>query len=182
MPVNEERPPGQSGKLVMSDQLEVTQVDKALRVQTEEPHLVSMGGGRLSTAVTIHPLPEGITKIGTKYADEPQDVLMEGTGIGDHHCYIENLSGVITLHPIAALCAIDGKLIIQPTRLAQGSMVVLGRSNYFRYNHPQEARKMKEAMNANQRISCVPLQFLHGQYMISGGDVAQLPVGSALAL
>ncbi|XP_070202874.1 uncharacterized protein [Littorina saxatilis] len=42
-----------------------------------------------------------------------------------------------------------------------GSMVVLGRSNYFRYNHPQEARKMKEAMNANQRISCVPLQFLH---------------------
>ena len=41
-------------------------------------------------------------------------------------------------------------------------MVVLGRSNYFRFNHPQEARKMKEAMAANQRISCVPLNFLHG--------------------
>ena len=43
----------------VQDQLEVTQVDNALRVQTEDPHLVSMGGGRLSTAVTILPLPLG---------------------------------------------------------------------------------------------------------------------------
>jgi len=30
-----------------------------LRVATDEPHLVSLGGGRLSTAVTIHHLPIG---------------------------------------------------------------------------------------------------------------------------
>ena len=47
---------------------------------------------------------------------------MEGTGIEERHCYIENLKGVITLHPIASLCAIDGKLITQPTRLAQGQL------------------------------------------------------------
>lgn len=30
-----------------------------LRVATDDPHLVSLGGGRLSTAVTIHHLPLG---------------------------------------------------------------------------------------------------------------------------
>lgn len=65
-----------------------------------------------------------ITKIGTRHAVEHQDIVIEGTGVGDHHCYIENINGVITLHPIAAMCAIDGKMVIQPTRLAQGKLVV----------------------------------------------------------
>lgn len=39
--------------------LEVHEAGRALRVQTETPHLVSMGSGRLSTAVTLHPLPAG---------------------------------------------------------------------------------------------------------------------------
>lgn len=30
-----------------------------LRVAADDPHLVSLGGGRLSTAVTIHQLPVG---------------------------------------------------------------------------------------------------------------------------
>lgn len=30
-----------------------------LRVAADDPHLVSLGGGRLSTAVTIHNLPIG---------------------------------------------------------------------------------------------------------------------------
>lgn len=32
---------------------------QGLRVAAGEPHLVSLGGGRLSTAVTIHHLPIG---------------------------------------------------------------------------------------------------------------------------
>lgn len=39
--------------------LEVREAGRALRVQTEAPHLVSMGSGRLSTSVTLHPIPEG---------------------------------------------------------------------------------------------------------------------------
>lgn len=42
--------------------LEVREAGRALRVQTEAPHLVSTGSGRLSTAVTLHPLPEGKAK------------------------------------------------------------------------------------------------------------------------
>lgn len=43
-----------------SAELEVREAGRALKVQTEAPHLVSMGSGRLSTAITLHPLPEGI--------------------------------------------------------------------------------------------------------------------------
>lgn len=33
---------------------------RALKLQTDTPHLVSLGGGRLSTAVTLHPIPQGM--------------------------------------------------------------------------------------------------------------------------
>ncbi|KAF7263433.1 hypothetical protein GWI33_002294, partial [Rhynchophorus ferrugineus] len=32
---------------------------RALKLQTDAPHLVSMGGDRLSTSVTLHPIPPG---------------------------------------------------------------------------------------------------------------------------
>lgn len=42
-----------------SGSVEVQEAGRALRVHTETPHLVSLGGGRLSTAITLHPLPDG---------------------------------------------------------------------------------------------------------------------------
>jgi len=40
-------------------QLRVTEDGRSLRVQTDLPHLVSLGAGRLSTTVTLLPLPPG---------------------------------------------------------------------------------------------------------------------------
>ena len=40
-------------------QLRVTEDGRSLKVQTDLPHLVSLGSGRLSTAVTLLPLPTG---------------------------------------------------------------------------------------------------------------------------
>lgn len=42
------------------ENLEVRESGRALKVQTDHPHLVSFGSGRLSTTVTLHPLPEGM--------------------------------------------------------------------------------------------------------------------------
>ncbi|XP_067678677.1 pleckstrin homology-like domain family B member 1 isoform X3 [Haliotis asinina] len=145
---------------ILAQDVAVTESHNAVKVHAEEPHLVSVGSGRLSTAVTIHPVLEGRTKIGTIFADIPQDIVIEGTGVEAEHCYLDNHNGVITLTPLARQCSVDGEPVGKTTRLAQGSMICLGRSNYFRFNHPEEAKKMKDAM-PNCRISCVPLHFLH---------------------
>ncbi|XP_060081466.1 uncharacterized protein LOC132560804 [Ylistrum balloti] len=141
------------------EELEVTDTDSTVKVYSERPHLVSLGSGRLSTAVTIVPLQEGRTEIGTANCAVMPDIVIQGTGIEDEHCYIDNIYGTITLHPIARMCSIDGKMVTEPTKLSQGCMVCLGRSNYFRFNHPKEAKKIKDAL-PNCRISCAPLHFL----------------------
>ncbi|XP_059812899.1 pleckstrin homology-like domain family B member 1 isoform X5 [Hypanus sabinus] len=129
--------------------LDLIDTGKGLRVQTDKPHLVSLGSGRLSIAITLLPLEEGKTTFGS--SDNPsQDVSIQGPGIAAQHCYIENQNGVITLYPYGNLCAIDGVQVKQPTRLIQGCMLCLGQSTFFRFNHPAEAHKMKSMMSGNQ--------------------------------
>lgn len=45
--------------LWQSTPLDLIETGKSLKVQAERPHLVSLGSGRLSTAITLLPLPEG---------------------------------------------------------------------------------------------------------------------------
>ncbi|XP_013410434.1 pleckstrin homology-like domain family B member 2 isoform X4 [Lingula anatina] len=142
----------------LKDQIEVTEIGKSYKVQTDKPHLVSLGSGRLSTAVTLLPLPEGVTSIGTA---ENNDIVIQGTGCEADHCTVENCNGLVTLYPGADLCSVDGLKVNRPTILSQGCMLCLGRSNYFRFNHPQEAIRMKNAL-PNPRISMAPIGFLPG--------------------
>ncbi|XP_063980545.1 pleckstrin homology-like domain family B member 1 isoform X1 [Diachasmimorpha longicaudata] len=135
--------------------LEVQEAGRALRVQTEAPHLVSMGSGRLSTAVTLHPLPEGRVILGS---DRNADIPVSGTGVEGVHCAIENNNGVVTLHPINGSTSIDGNVTNSSVRLAQGCMISIGRSNYMRFNHPAEAKHLK-AVLPNSRISMAPISF-----------------------
>lgn len=41
--------------------LDLTETGRGLKVQTQKPHLVSLGSGRLSTAITLLPLEEGMS-------------------------------------------------------------------------------------------------------------------------
>uniref|UniRef100_A0A3P9PHG0 Pleckstrin homology-like domain family B member 1 n=1 Tax=Poecilia reticulata TaxID=8081 RepID=A0A3P9PHG0_POERE len=119
--------------------LDLMETGKGLKFQAERPHLVSLGSGRLSTAITLLPLPEGRTTLGYGAVD----INIQGPGVAAQHCYIENKSGVITLHPSGNLCAVDGLQVQQPTRLSQGCMLCFGQSAFFRFNHPEEAFRMK---------------------------------------
>uniref|UniRef100_A0A8C5ECP0 FHA domain-containing protein n=1 Tax=Gouania willdenowi TaxID=441366 RepID=A0A8C5ECP0_GOUWI len=85
--------------------------------------------------------------------------------VAPHHCFIENTSGLFTLHPCGNLCAVDGVQVQEPTPLTQGSMLCFGQSSLFRFNHPEEALRMKNRMdyglyseslsNGNQRCRLV---------------------------
>ncbi|XP_030236408.1 pleckstrin homology-like domain family B member 1 isoform X10 [Gadus morhua] len=122
--------------------LDLTETGGGLKFQAERPHLVSLGSGRLSTAVTLLPLAEGRTTLGHGSAD----IALQGPGVAAQHGYIENLSGRVTLHPCGNHCSVDGLSISRPVRLSQGCMLCFGQSCFFRFNHPQEAYRMKSMM------------------------------------
>ncbi|KAM4627140.1 pleckstrin homology-like domain family B member 1 isoform 2-T2 [Polymixia lowei] len=133
---------GRQTHQVLQTPLELLETGKGLKFQAERPHLVSLGSGRLSTAITLLPLPEGRTTLG----HGPMDINIQGPGVEAQHCYIENRSGIITLHPCGNPCAVDGLHVIQPVRLSQGCMLCFGQSAFFRFNHPEEAFRMKSMM------------------------------------
>uniref|UniRef100_A0A4W5J8C0 FHA domain-containing protein n=1 Tax=Hucho hucho TaxID=62062 RepID=A0A4W5J8C0_9TELE len=127
----------------MRPPLNLIKTGGGLKVQTTTPHLVGLGSGRLSVAITLMPLNEGVTRIGREDASVPQDITIEGLGIEAEHCRIINRGGVITLHPSGNLCSLDGVHVSKPTLLTQGYTLCLGKSYFFRFNHPEEARRMK---------------------------------------
>ncbi|XP_073512699.1 pleckstrin homology-like domain family B member 1 isoform X15 [Phyllobates terribilis] len=135
--------------IMQSTPLDLIDTGKSLKVQTEKPHLVSLGSGRLSTAITLLPLEEGRTTLG----HASKDIFLRGPGIAAEHCFIENIHGTLTLHPCGNPCAIDGLPITQPTRLTQGCMICLGQSTFLRFNHPAEALWMKTMIPSTGRSS-----------------------------
>ncbi|XP_035299511.1 pleckstrin homology-like domain family B member 1 isoform X6 [Cricetulus griseus] len=133
--------------VVQKGPLDLIETGKGLKVQTDKPHLVSLGSGRLSTAITVLPLEEGRTVIGSA----ARDISLQGPGLAPEHCYIENLRGTLTLYPCGNPCTIDGLPVRQPTRLTQGCMLCLGQSTFLRFNHPAEAKWMKSMIPAGGR-------------------------------
>uniref|UniRef100_A0A8C3F9Q6 Pleckstrin homology-like domain family B member 1 n=1 Tax=Chrysemys picta bellii TaxID=8478 RepID=A0A8C3F9Q6_CHRPI len=147
---------------------------KGLKVQTDKPHLVSLGSGRLSTAITLLPLGEGRTMIGSA----AKDIVLQGAGLASEHCYIENVCGTLTLHPCGNACAVDGLQVKQPTRLTQGCMICLGQSTFLRFNHPAEAKWMKSMIPAAERSPGAPYGLtaeseclVNGNHQLSLNDV-----------
>ncbi|XP_040472126.1 pleckstrin homology-like domain family B member 1 isoform X6 [Falco naumanni] len=133
--------------IIQNSSLDLIDTGKGLKVQTEKPHLVSLGSGRLSTAITLLPLKEGRTTIGTA----ARDIILQGPGLAPQHCYIENTQGTLILHPCGNACAIDGVPLQQPTRLTQGCTICLGQATFLRFNHPAEAKWMKSMIPTGGR-------------------------------
>ncbi|XP_043094497.1 pleckstrin homology-like domain family B member 1 isoform X13 [Puntigrus tetrazona] len=132
----------QTHQVLQSTPLDLIETGKTLKVQAERPHLVSLGSGRLSTAITLLPLPEGKTTLGHGNTD----INIQGPGVTAQHCYIENAGGAITLYPSGNQCSMDGLAVTKPVRLTQGCMLCFGQSSFFRFNHPEEALRMKSLM------------------------------------
>ncbi|XP_059912673.1 pleckstrin homology-like domain family B member 1 isoform X6 [Gadus macrocephalus] len=140
-----ERGPRQTHQVIHGTPLDVYDTGKSLKVQAERPHLVSLGSGRLSVAITLLPLLEGRTTLGSEEADIP----LQGAGVAPQHCYIQHQAGCLTLYPCGNQCSVDGLAVTRPTRLTQGCMLCFGQSAFFRFNHPEEALRMK-SMNASR--------------------------------
>uniref|UniRef100_A0A8C8YJ72 Pleckstrin homology-like domain family B member 1 n=1 Tax=Prolemur simus TaxID=1328070 RepID=A0A8C8YJ72_PROSS len=155
--------------MVQKGPLDLIETGKGLKVQTDKPHLVSLGSGRLSTAITLLPLEEGRTVIGSA----ARDISLQGPGLAPEHCYIENLRGTLTLYPCGNTCTIDGLPVRQPTRLTQGCMLCLGQSTFLRFNHPAEAKWMKSMIPAGARAPGPPYGPVESESLVNGNHTPQ---------
>ncbi|KAM9811416.1 pleckstrin homology-like domain family B member 1 isoform 7-T8 [Syngnathus typhle] len=162
-------------QVLKSTPLDLIETGKGLKFQAERPHLVSLGSGRLSVAITLLPLPEGRTTVG----HGPMDINIQGPGVEAQHCYIENRSGVIMLHPCGNLCAVDGLQVTQPIRLSQGCMLCFGQSAFFRFNHPEEALRMKRMMPPGGTVSTADYRQCAGSESLVNGNHQGSPAQSS---
>ncbi|XP_056423871.1 kinesin-like protein KIF16B isoform X1 [Hyla sarda] len=114
-------------------------------LDSELPHLIGIDDDLLSTGIILYHLKEGRTYVGRDDAESEQDIVLHGLDLESEHCIFENLTGRVTLIPLnGAQCSVNGIQILESTQLNQGAVILLGRTNMFRFNHPKEAAKLRE--------------------------------------
>ncbi|XP_078805111.1 kinesin-like protein KIF16B isoform X5 [Oryzias latipes] len=114
-------------------------------LDSELPHLIGIDDDLLSTGIILYHLKEGQTFVGREDASTEQDIVLHGLDLESEHCVFENQSGTVTLVPLAgAQCSVNGVQVTEPTQLNQGAVILLGRTNMFRFNHPKEAARLRE--------------------------------------
>lgn len=127
-------------------------------LDSDMPHLVGIDDNLLSTGVTLYHLKEGETLIGTEEHSPIPDIVLSGPGVLPLHCRVTLCAGTATLHPCAgAHCWLNTVLLDKPAKLSQGCILLLGRTNMFRYNDPAEAAKLRQEGSANMNLSRLSL-------------------------
>ncbi|XP_065919048.1 kinesin-like protein KIF1A isoform X2 [Dysidea avara] len=142
------------------------------------PHLVNLNEDPLMSECLLYYIKEGITRVGSR-----GDVVLSGDYIFEDHCIFENDEGTVHIIPLNnSETYVNGFLIADATELRTGSRVILGNNHVFRFNHPVQAREMKqknhqkysEMLAANSRTAS-PLSSTFSSARSS-------PVGSTMAL
>lgn len=125
-------------------------------LDSEAPHLIGIHDD-ISTGVTLYSLKDGETTIGNNDDgsddEEPRnvDIVLSGIGIFPEHCSIQLTDGTAIIHPRpGAQCWLNANLIEEPTAISQGDILLLGRTNMFRYNNPAEAAKLRNGPNRSR--------------------------------
>ncbi|XP_072907361.1 kinesin-like protein KIF16B isoform X2 [Hemitrygon akajei] len=114
-------------------------------LDSELPHLIGIDDDLLSTGIILYHLKEGKTYVGREDAATEQDIVLHGLDLESEHCIFENLNNRVTVIPLnGAQCSVNGNPINESTQLNQGAVILLGRTNMFRFNHPKEAAKLRE--------------------------------------
>ena len=111
-------------------------------LDSDKPHLVGIDEDVLSTGITLYHLKDGETKIG---GDPRSDIVLRGANVMAQHCVIQLAPEFVTLKPFpGAFCIVNGSTVTETAvRLSQGCVIILGKTNMFRYNDPKEAAHMR---------------------------------------
>ncbi|XP_045078111.1 kinesin-like protein KIF16B isoform X9 [Coregonus clupeaformis] len=114
-------------------------------LDSELPHLIGIDDDLLSTGIILYHLKEGRTYVGRDDASTVQDIVLHGLDLESEHCMFANQTDTVTLVPLnGAQCSVNGVQVTEASPLNQGAVILLGRTNMFRFNHPKEAAKLRE--------------------------------------
>ncbi|XP_035634846.1 kinesin-like protein KIF16B isoform X7 [Oncorhynchus keta] len=126
-------------------------------LDSELPHLIGIDDDLLSTGIILYHLKEGRTYVGRDDASTVQDIVLHGLDLESEHCMFANQTGTVTLVPLnGAQCSVNGVQVTEASPLNQGAVVLLGRTNMFRFNHPKEAAKLREKRKSGLLSSFSP--------------------------
>ena len=128
--------------------------DKALTLESEgvsvslesdKPHLVNLNlHDSLASGVTLHYLRDPITTIGRGVPGRV-DVVLAGADSAEKHCSITIDSPTsVTLTPEDGICVVNGAKVRSSIALKQGMQLKFGQQNMFRFNHPVQAKELRE--------------------------------------
>lgn len=144
----------EAAKILQEQQaLALKRTGLGVQLDSAKPHLVGIDEDVLSTGITLYHLKEGDTTIGSE--DAKADIALRGPCIEPRHCVISLTNGAATLVPSTegALIMVNAAQITAPTRLSQGCVIVLGKTNMFRYNDPTEAANLRQQNKGGQNMN-----------------------------
>ncbi|XP_058843217.1 uncharacterized protein LOC117422397 isoform X2 [Acipenser ruthenus] len=132
-------------ELMEEYRVDINREKAGVLIDSHLPHLIAVDGDVLSTGIVFYNLREGTTRIGRSDGQDESDIILQGPGVERVCCEIVNERGVVTLRPgQGGLSSVNGREITEPCRLAQGAVIVLGRTHTFRFNHPAEAAVLRQ--------------------------------------
>ncbi|CAG0883725.1 unnamed protein product [Darwinula stevensoni] len=127
------------------------------------PHLVNLNEDPSMSECLLYYIKDGITRVGSAGAKDPQDIQLCGSHILPQHCVFQNKEGSVFLLPApTAQCFVNGRAITEAAPLKHGSRVILGKNHVFRFNHPEQGIDLRVEM---QREMERQLKALEAQFM-----------------
>eukprot|EP00730_Choanoeca_flexa_P007329 TRINITY_DN12314_c0_g1_i1.p1 TRINITY_DN12314_c0_g1~~TRINITY_DN12314_c0_g1_i1.p1 ORF type:complete len:1647 (+),score=500.84 TRINITY_DN12314_c0_g1_i1:66-5006(+) len=119
------------------------------------PHLLNLNEDPLMSELLLYYIMPGATKAGQGDDTFKPDIQLNGEGIEANHCLFENDDNRVFVTPTSdkAKVFINGEPIKGRTPLPTGSRIILGHHHVFRFNNPEEAKKLRESRPPSKSTS-----------------------------
>ncbi|CAN9500961.1 unnamed protein product [Ophioblennius macclurei] len=127
--------------------VELQKVGVTFQVDNHLPSLVNLNEDPQLSEKLIYIIKQGQTSVGR--VNSGQDIQLNGGLIADRHCVLWNVEDTVSIVPAEnAKTFVNGIAIAESTVLHHGDRIILGGTQYFRLNHPCEAKLQAEASGA----------------------------------
>ncbi|XP_074640088.1 kinesin-like protein KIF16B [Tubulanus polymorphus] len=146
--------------ILREQRMELRKEGLGVILDSELPHLIGIDDDILSTGIMLYHLKEGKTTIGTGEAELEQNIVLAGLELKSEHCVIENDNGVVTLYPLSPMCMVNGAYVRDQVQLKQGAVILLGKTNMFRFNNPAEAQQLRKDRETGSNANLSRTSFL----------------------